>query len=220
MKRMAWILPTWTRSRDEGGEFAEDSRNENSTSKELQSLRSKKESRSHFLASGGCFVAVLAAVLIPSSFAYGQHDLDGHAFNPISATGPAGVCRPRRNGSMRLVRAVQPPAMGSSTTLRGTRKTVGKQPIEPGKGGQISFWTVRILANAWEWVSDWYDGEYYARSPESDPAGPETGQMHGLRGGSWLNNWKLLRASDRGRSLPGLRFNYFGLRCVRTADAR
>ena len=51
-----------------------------------------------------------------------------------------------------------------------------------------------------------------------DPAGPESGQMRGLRGGSWLNNAKLVRVSDRDRSLPDLRFNYFGLRCVLSAD--
>jgi len=33
---------------------------------------------------------------------------------------------------------VQPPAMVTLTTLRGTRKTAGTQPIEPGKSGQIS----------------------------------------------------------------------------------
>jgi formylglycine-generating enzyme required for sulfatase activity len=75
-----------------------------------------------------------------------------------------------------------------------------------------------MLGNSWEWVNDWYDGKYYLSSPESDPPGPENGQMHGLRGGSWLNGAKLVRVSDRGRSTPELRFNYFGLRCVLVAD--
>lgn len=89
-----------------------------------------------------------------------------------------------------------------------------------GQKGANQFGLFDMLGNAWEWVNDWYDGKYYSRSPEVDPAGPATGQMHGLRGGSWLNNSKLVRASDRGRSLPELRFNYFGLRCVLTADGR
>jgi formylglycine-generating enzyme len=71
-----------------------------------------------------------------------------------------------------------------------------------------------VLGNAWEWVNDWYDGSYYSKSPEADPAGPDTGTMHVLRGGSWMNTANLLRLSDRGRSQGDLRFNYFGLRCV------
>jgi formylglycine-generating enzyme required for sulfatase activity len=71
-----------------------------------------------------------------------------------------------------------------------------------------------MLGNAWEWVSDFYDGQYYSKSPSSDPAGPDAGHLHGLRGGSWLSNSKLVRVSDRGRSTAELRFNYFGLRCV------
>jgi formylglycine-generating enzyme required for sulfatase activity len=77
-----------------------------------------------------------------------------------------------------------------------------------------------MMGNAWEWVNDFYDGKYYSRSPQSDPTGPETGQLHGLRGGSWLNNAKLVRVSDRGRSTAELRFNYFGLRCVLKGDIR
>jgi formylglycine-generating enzyme required for sulfatase activity len=76
-----------------------------------------------------------------------------------------------------------------------------------------------VLGNAWEWVNDWYDGTYYAKSPEVDPVGPENGTMHGLRGGSWMNSANLLRVSDRGRSTAELRFNYFGMRCVLDRDA-
>lgn len=71
-----------------------------------------------------------------------------------------------------------------------------------------------VLGNAWEWVGDWYDGRYYSRSPDVDPAGPQSGTMHVLRGGSWISTPNLLRVSDRGRSKAELRFNYFGYRCV------
>jgi formylglycine-generating enzyme required for sulfatase activity len=71
-----------------------------------------------------------------------------------------------------------------------------------------------MLGNAWEWTNDWYDGSYYSKSPAVDPTGPESGTMHVLRGGSWMNTSNLLRVSDRGRSNGELRFNYFGVRCV------
>jgi formylglycine-generating enzyme len=71
-----------------------------------------------------------------------------------------------------------------------------------------------MLGNIWEWVNDWYDGSYYSGSPELDPVGPQSGKMRVLRGGSWLNPEKLARLSDRGRSEPDARFNYFGMRCV------
>ncbi|WP_201567862.1 formylglycine-generating enzyme family protein [Psychrobacter immobilis] len=34
----------------------------------------------------------------------------------------------------------------------------------------------------YEWMTDWYDPEYYANSPESNPQGPETGTEKVLRG--------------------------------------
>ena len=43
-----------------------------------------------------------------------------------------------------------------------------------------------MAGNVWEWVSDWHGPEYYASSPKENPAGPPSGQMRLVRGGSWL----------------------------------
>ena len=39
--------------------------------------------------------------------------------------------------------------------------------------------------NVWEWCHDFHDKTYYARSPDTNPTGPETGTLHVIRGGSW-----------------------------------
>ena len=69
--------------------------------------------------------------------------------------------------------------------------------------------------NVWEWVQDWYDGNYYARSPASDPQGPRSGTQRVLRGGSsWSSVWSL-RSSSRSAWSPGRRYSALGFRLVR-----
>ncbi len=41
-----------------------------------------------------------------------------------------------------------------------------------------------MTGNVHEWVNDWYDPNYYKRSPVKNPQGPETGEKKVTRGGS------------------------------------
>jgi len=69
--------------------------------------------------------------------------------------------------------------------------------------------------NVHEWCLDWYSEEYYAQSPEQNPAGPENGTRRVSRGGSWRHQIKGSRAAHRSSLPPQYAYTDYGFRVIR-----
>jgi len=71
-----------------------------------------------------------------------------------------------------------------------------------------------ILGNVWQWVEDYYSGDYYTMTTPVNPVGPSTGTQRVLRGGAWDSVPNNVRVSYRLTNPPADRVNDFGFRCV------
>ena len=78
--------------------------------------------------------------------------------------------------------------------------------------------------NVSEWVQDWFEADYYTRSPAENPAGPDEPVGAGLRvvrGGNWTwtpSQAQSSLATRRSVWLPGRATTTIGFRCARNAD--
>jgi formylglycine-generating enzyme required for sulfatase activity/tRNA A-37 threonylcarbamoyl transferase component Bud32 len=68
--------------------------------------------------------------------------------------------------------------------------------------------------NVFEWCADWYDADYYHRSPEYDPPGPAEGSGRVIRGGCWGISGSFCRSASRYRYAPGSRRSIVGFRAA------
>jgi formylglycine-generating enzyme required for sulfatase activity len=69
-----------------------------------------------------------------------------------------------------------------------------------------------MLGNVWEWTNDPYN-ESLPTSAQ-DPVGPSLGNTRALRGGSWNDGPRFVRASARTKRLPDTQDSNIGFRCV------
>jgi formylglycine-generating enzyme required for sulfatase activity len=68
--------------------------------------------------------------------------------------------------------------------------------------------------NVFEWVSDWFNEDYYASSVDRNPQGPDSGDYKVLRGGAWISEKFNVRSAIRGAVNPVETRDYVGFRCV------
>ena len=89
-------------------------------------------------------------------------------------------------------------------------------PVGMFEGGKSPYGIYDMAGNVWEWVSDWYDADYYKTGPSHNPTGPPTGDYKVIRGGSWGSGPEGLRAAERETHLPSFRGFGTGFRCAKT----
>jgi formylglycine-generating enzyme required for sulfatase activity len=85
--------------------------------------------------------------------------------------------------------------------------------------GASPYGVLDMAGNIAEWVADWFQLDYYATSPISDPTGPVATKSHVVRGGSWPDDPNVVRSDLRVGYLPDSAFVNIGFRCAESTWA-
>jgi len=72
-----------------------------------------------------------------------------------------------------------------------------------------------VHGSVWEWCEDWYEENYYKKSPINKPKGPSTGKHRIIRGGCWEFGASMLRSAYRLGAAPDKAGRLIGFRCAK-----
>ncbi|MCU0287787.1 MAG: formylglycine-generating enzyme family protein [Acidobacteria bacterium] len=93
------------------------------------------------------------------------------------------------------------------------------QPVGLKKPNELGIYD--MSGNIWEWCWDWYDPDYYKKSPEKNPRGAESGKIRGYRGGGGPGgriSWLRIRA--RYNLFPSYKSFDMGFRIVKNTSGK
>jgi formylglycine-generating enzyme len=94
-------------------------------------------------------------------------------------------------------------------------------PVGSLPDGDSPYGVKDMAGNAREWVSDWYDANYYQHAPDRSPLGPDKkGVVRSIRGGSWHSPMADVTTSARGRGGFALQTHGTGFRCARGLEGK